>query len=126
MKDDFQAVFERLKLILAPYAPRLLLRADTRGNYSLDTPYLERFKKEVFFGAVQIKKNYVSFHIMLVYIFPDLLNGMSPALKKRMQGKSCFNFTSINEELMVELEELTRRGVERFKETGLNFNKSVD
>jgi len=116
MPDNFQAVFERLKAILEPYAPNLLVRVDDAANYSLDTPYVEKFKKEVFFGAVQVKKNYVSFHLMLVYIFPDLLNGSSAALKKRMQGKSCFNFTSINEELMAELEDLTRRGVERFRQ----------
>jgi hypothetical protein len=118
MRDDFQVVFERLKTILEPYAPHLLLRADTADNYSLDTPYVEKFKKEVFFGAAQIKKNYVSFHLMPVYAFPDLLVGTSEALRKRMQGKSCFNFTTIDEELMTELEDLTRRGIERFEQLG--------
>jgi hypothetical protein len=40
---------------------------------------------------VQIKKNYVIYHLMPVYLNPGLLEGMSPGLRKRMQGKSCFN-----------------------------------
>jgi hypothetical protein len=50
---------------------------------------------------------------MPVYVFPDLLDGISPQLKKRMQGKSCFNFASVNQELFDELADLTRKGVER-------------
>jgi hypothetical protein len=34
---------------------------------------------------------------------------MSPALKKRMQGKACFNFTAVDEALFKELAALTRR-----------------
>jgi hypothetical protein len=50
---------------------------------------------------------------MPVYIFPDLLKDITPALKKRMQGKSCFNFTKIDEALFSELDELTKRSIER-------------
>ena len=41
---------------------------------------------------------------------------MSPALKQRMQGKACFNFTSVDEALFTELAALTERGYKRFKE----------
>jgi hypothetical protein len=34
---------------------------------------------------------------------------MSPGLRKRMQGKSCFNFTKLDEELFAELAVLTER-----------------
>jgi hypothetical protein len=36
-----------------------------------------------------------------------------------MQGKSCFNFTSVDEKLFNELAELTERGYERFKQEKL-------
>jgi len=32
-----------------------------------------------------------------------------------MQGKSCFNFKSVDEDLFTELETLTKMGFERFK-----------
>ena len=117
---DFQPVFERLKNILEAYQARLVLKADQADNYYLETPYVEKYKREIMFGAVQVKKNYVSYHLFPVYVFPELLEGMSPALKKRMQGKSCFNFTSLDETLLDELEHLTEAGFERFKRERLN------
>ena len=52
---------------------------------------------------------------MPVYMYPDLLKNISPELKKRMQGKSCFNFKKLEPALFAELAELTRKGAEKFK-----------
>lgn len=60
---------------------------DKSDAYYLDAAYSEKSKRQMFFGAAQIKKRYVSFYLMPTYAFPDLLKGISPALKKRMQGK---------------------------------------
>jgi hypothetical protein len=114
--QDFEAVFERLKDILQPYEANLIVQGSVPGNYCLNVPYVEKYKKELMFGAAQINKNYVSFHLFPVYMYPDLLDGISPALKKRMQGKSCFNFTSIDDDLMAELTTLTQKGAERFRQ----------
>ncbi|HJS19607.1 MAG TPA: hypothetical protein VJ785_12730 [Anaerolineales bacterium] len=70
----------------------------------------------MFFGSVQVKKNYVSFYLMPVYMYPELLKGISPELKKRMQGKSCFNFKKVEADLFHELADLTKKGTEKFKE----------
>jgi hypothetical protein len=115
-KNDFSLVFEQLKNILQPYAEKLTLKADTSDTYYIDGPYSEKWKKQLFFGSAQIKKNYVSFYLMPVYMFPDLLKDISPELKKHMQGKSCFNFKRVESDLFKELAELTRKGVERFKQ----------
>ncbi len=53
---------------------------------------------------------------MGVYAQPDLLKDSSKKLKARMQGKSCFNFTSIDEAVFAELEELSVRAFEAFEE----------
>jgi hypothetical protein len=113
--SEFSVVFEQLKKILKPYATKLTVTADTPEAYSLDGPYSEKWKKVVFFGAAQIKKNYVSFYLMPVYMFPDLLKDISPKLKKHMQGKSCFNFKKVEPDLFNELAGLTRKGVDQFK-----------
>lgn len=110
--EQFQAIFGQLKRILEPFGERLSVEADTAENYSLNTPYVEQWKKPLFFGAVQIKKNYVSYHLMPVYMFPALLDGVSPQLTRRMQGKSCFSFTKLDPTLAVELADLTARGFE--------------
>lgn len=115
-KADFEDIFARLKPILAAYEPALRVKTDEANHYYLNTPFSEVYRKDIFFGAVQIKKNYVSFHLMPVYWFPDLLDGISPELKKRLQGKSCFNFTKVDDALFAELADLTRQGAERFKE----------
>ena len=86
--EDFPIVFEHLKNILEPFAPNLTVTGDTLSVYSLDGPYSEKWKKELFFGSAQVKKNYVSFYLMPVYMYPDLLNDISPELRKHMQGKS--------------------------------------
>ena len=114
-QNDFPIVFEQLKSILKPYEPRLTVTADTSDSYSLDGPYSEKWKKQLFFGSAQVKKNYVSFYLMPVYMYPELLKDISPELKKRMQGKSCFNFKKVEPELFEELAELTEAGVEKFK-----------
>jgi hypothetical protein len=43
---------------------------------------------------------------------------MSPELRKRMQGKSCFNFTRQDDTLFAELETLTAAGFTRFQDDG--------
>ena len=115
-QNDFPIIFEQLKNILRPYAKDLAVKADTSDSYSSDGPYSEKWNRELFFGSAQIKKNYVSFYLMPVYMYPDLLKDISPDLKKHMQGKSCFNFKKVAPGLFKELEELTGKGAEKFKE----------
>jgi hypothetical protein len=118
-QTDFPQIYAHLRSILHPYADKLTLTLDTPQGISIDGPYSEKWKKEVFFASAQIKKNYVSFYLMPVYMCPDLLDGISPELRKHMQGKSCFNFKKMEPALFDELAELTRVGCERFiKETG--------
>ena len=113
-QPDFPLIFQQLKSILQPFASKLTIMADTKETYSLDGPYSEKWKKELFFGSVQIKKNYVSFYLMPVYMYPDLLKGVSPELKRRMQGKSCFNFKKVEPDLFNELTSLAKKSFERF------------
>jgi hypothetical protein len=68
-----------------------------------------------FVAGVRPGKRYVSFYLMPVYGFPDLAQDMSPELRRRMRGKSCFNFTTVDEALMAELEALAAQGVDRYE-----------
>ena len=113
-KDDFATVFARLKAIFKPYAKKMVVVQDTPSCFYLDTRYIMKNKKPLCFGAVRLGKNYVSFYLMSVYASPDLLKAMSPELKKRMQGKSCFNFKEVDEKLFQELDKLTKAGATKF------------
>ena len=119
-KSELPFVFEQLKNILKPYAEKLSLKADTPDSYYIDGPYSEKWKKELFFASAQIKKNYVSFYLMPVYMYPDLLENISPALKKHMQGKSCFNFKKLEPELFQELVDLAKKSYVRFQKEELS------
>jgi hypothetical protein len=44
--------------------------------------------------------------------------GVSEQLLARMQGKSCFNFKAVDEELFGELEKLTSRSIQGMKKAG--------
>lgn len=118
-ENQFRKIFERLKSILKKYENSLELKTSTEDNYYLDAGYHEKYKQQLFFGAVNVKKNYVSFYLMPVYVFPELLKDISPELKKRMQGKSCFNFKQIDDKLFKELEDLTKKSFNEFKKAGL-------
>ena len=115
---DLGSVFADLRAIMAPYAARLDSKKDDDTELYVDTKHIQKNKKPLFFGAVQVKKAYVSYHLMPVYVKPELLAGLSPELKARMQGKSCFNFTTSDTPLLKELAALTKAGYASYKEQG--------
>lgn len=116
--SELTEVFEQLRNILEPFAAGLDRKIDTEAELYVDTWHVMKNGKPLFFGAVQVRKSYVSFHLMPVYVRPSLLDGVSPALKKRMQGKSCFNFSKINPALFSELVALTEAGFASYREQG--------
>jgi hypothetical protein len=112
--DNPEEIFHHLKEILVPYSNGMIVVADEPDNFYLNTHHVTQNKKPMYFGSVNIKKNYVSFHLIPVYVFPELLQSISPELKKRMQGKSCFNFKAANTELFQQLNNLTQEGFEKY------------
>lgn len=107
--------FLKLKSILQQYENQLSIVHDKEDNYYLNTPLNSDKKKPEFFGAVQVKKSYVAFHIMPIYYYPNLLQSISPKLKSCMQGKSCFNFKDIEDDFVNELNELVKQSFELYK-----------
>ena len=71
------------------------------------------------FAGVHKGKRYVSYHLLSVYLEPGQLEAISPELRRRMQGKSCFNFTRVDDALFDELDGLTERGRDLYAERGL-------
>lgn len=116
-RAEFVPVFSALRGILADYAPSLKVVHDTPDNYYLDTHTIGPNKRPIFFGGVRIGKGYVSYYLMPVY-GPEVRDGMSPALKKRMQGKACFNFTEVDPALFKELKQLTERAYAFWRKLG--------
>src|ERR1044072_2002127 len=122
-KNELTTVFARLKAIIAPHAKGMEVAADNQTYYLLNTRHIMKNKQPLCFGGVRLGKNYVSFYLMSIYASPELLKSMSPELKKRMQGKSCFNFKAVDKKLFRELRELTKAGAVKF--TALNYTKQL-
>jgi len=117
MPVHFAAAFAVLKPVLARHAKRLSVKTDTPIEYTLLTkspsPYPQHKGQPMYFGSVRLGKAYASFHLMPLYMCAVLTESISPALKKRMQGKTCFNFkTEPDPELLAELNRLTESGVQ--------------
>lgn len=108
-------IFDILKTILKQFEADLSVIHDKDDNYYLNTSASDKKKKPEFFGAVQIKKSYVAFHLMPLYYHPDLLGSISPQLKSRIQGKSCFNFKEVDDRLSDELNVLTQAAFDRYR-----------
>jgi hypothetical protein len=118
--DAFPETFATLRAMLDKHAGRLVVQVDKPGDYQLcSASKSDRIGRPLFVAAVQTKKNYVSLHLMPVYACPDLVKELSPSLKKRMQGKSCFNFTTIDPAHVKELSALTKKGFARMKNVKL-------
>jgi hypothetical protein len=105
-------VHERLKAIFAPYRDRLTVSKDGPEGVYLELPGHEG-NPWGYVGGTRLGKRYISYYLMGVYGAPDLLESISPELRRRMQGKSCFNFTKIDEAQFAELAELTALSIDR-------------
>ena len=113
------AVFLALRKILKPYETQLSIKTDKPGNCYLETRAASMNGRRLFFAGAKIKKNYVSFYLTPLYMFPDLSDRISPTLRKLRQGQSCFNFTTVNQDCFDELNSLTQSAFQKLKTEAL-------
>jgi hypothetical protein len=123
-RDSFADTFATLRRVLESNAKGLVVHVDKPGDYQVCASDLtDRAGRPLFVAAVQIRKSYVSFHLIPVYACPELVKDLSPRLRQRMQGKSCFNFTTIDPVLLKELGAVTKRGLATLKKIDLPWGR---
>jgi len=115
----FDEVFATLKQLFSCYLDRLNVQSDSATEYTVvgrkPSPFPQHKGHPMYFGMIRIGKAYVSFHLLPLYMNASLSGTTSPALKKRMQGKACFNFKTVPDgDLIAELERLTAAGFKSF------------
>lgn len=130
---DLTPVFAELRRRLSVHEDAFLVSdnltdANTAAGRKVDEPsadtYMllgaptDRYPDGQLFASVRIGRRYVSYHLMSVYMSP-VEPSISPELARRRQGKSCFNFTKVDDTLFDELADLTVRGRELFAAEGL-------
>ena len=123
---DFAAVFAALRAILAPYhSPEMRATVDTPSQFYLETTFPVFRGRPVSFAGARVGKGYVTYHLVPIYMNPALQKQLSPELKKRMQGKGCFNFKAVDQKLFAELGRLTAQGLEMFKKLAAEDQRVV-
>jgi len=123
-KNDFASVFADLRAILKRQSAAFAVADDTPTRYCLEAPIGPATLKAwggkakrptIPIAWTEIGKSYVSFHLMALDAAPA---PPSKALKARLQGKTCFNFSSPDPVLFEELEELTTKSIAAFRKAG--------
>ncbi len=115
---ELTSVFEAIIAILRPLASQLAIVKDDHEQFYLDSRQLDDKGKPIFFAAARLGKDKVLAYLMPVYTDPVLLAEISLPLKKRMQGKSCFNFKTLDAALLTEWELLARAGLALYQKDG--------
>ena len=112
-------IVEALKGLLSRYGDRLDVVKESSWGYYMQTKKPVPKKGPLMFAAVRVGKAYVSYHVMPIYMNEPLKATISPELRKRMQGKACFNFKAMPEPaLLDELRVLTEAGFRTFEAAG--------
>lgn len=111
-----EETFARLRDLMLANAPDMVVAGDSPGDLVLHAPWSNprKPKEAMWFGGVMLKKNYVSFHLMPVYSEAALAAAVPDLLRKRMQGKSCFNFKTLDNEQAVALAALTESAAKAY------------
>ncbi len=112
--DALVETFKALKKIYKPFASKMNVVHDNDSQYYLESKSPMYKGRPMCFGAVRMGKGKVSFHMMALYCFPEMKKAISPELKKRMQGRQCFNFAKPDTALFTELAKLADEGAKRF------------
>lgn len=116
---DFSPVFKALRPVLVKYSRRLFVKTDKPDHYYLETKARSYQGERMFFAGLRTGKSQVSIHLMPVYTYPELVKRLPAGLKRCMQGKSCFNFTTVEPKLIEQLGELVEAGFNKFAEEKL-------
>ena len=103
---SFDTVEQRLRQILEPLRSKLVATRDRPGDLALEVPGLEG-QPWGYVAGIRRGKRYVSYYLMSAYADPRVATSMSPDLRHRTQGKSCFNFARVDEPLFAELVRIT-------------------
>jgi hypothetical protein len=110
-------VFQALRTVLEPYIAEMNVVQDNERGLYLNTRTMMKNGQPLFFASIAINKNYVSFYVFPVYMYPDLVDGFG-TMKKRMQGKSCFNFRKVDSDQVEKMRALVKAGYDRLKTEG--------
>ena len=95
----------RLRGLLAPYEDRL----EWATIYGIPTLRKPGANAHGWFAFVKPATKHVSLYLLPVHENATLRASLSPALAKKLTGRSTFNFAAVDEALFAELEQVMAR-----------------
>ena len=127
MPTPFQLVFARLRSVLQMHEGKFSVSHDTFDRYGLEAPVGPSTVRAwggkvrattIPVAWVEVRKSYVSYHLMGIEGNAVLMESLSTPLRARMQGKSCFNFRK-------PLDAAGRRAVAKLLEGGFKLYRKL-
>jgi hypothetical protein len=127
MTKAFRPVFARLRDLLHAHESDFTITHDTPERYGLEAPVGPATVRAwggtvrtatIPVACVEMRKTYVSYHLMGVSGNAKLVASLSTPLQARMQGQACFNFTTVDETLFLELQTVTAESLRGMKHAG--------
>jgi hypothetical protein len=104
--------FEALKTVLVAHSKGLRVTRDgalgpgsiVAGPKSSERPWRD------FFAAVREGKNYTALHFMPIYSHPSKFEDLPGDLRKKLTGKACFHFKTVDPETIEMVGAMLDRG----------------
>jgi hypothetical protein len=130
----FEPVFQRLRGVLQSHQANYTVSSDSSTRFGLEAHVGPATLKawggkakspSIPVAWVEVKKSYVSYHLMGLYMNPKLEAKLSEPLRKHMQGKSCFNFKEVDEALFQELDSITADSLTDLKKAAFTSSAPV-
>jgi len=127
MPGTFEPVFARLREILHAHESTFTIAHNTTERYGLDAPVGPATIRawggkvrtpRIPVAWVEMRKTYVSYHLMGINGNAKLIASLSKPLRARMQGKTCFTFTAVDDVLLRELQTVTAESLRGLKKAG--------
>ena len=125
MPEDIDAIFDRLRPLLAEHVPPFVEReGGVRGkrDYQLwsekEVVIDGRPRSEVYFAGLIVQKSYVGFYYMPVYAEPEREDLFAPELLRLLKGKSCFYVKRLDDALLGQIREALAAGRHLYAERG--------
>ena len=119
--DELVPVFNAIQSELKKYAPPFTSRQDSDKVYDLWSDKEVMFfgkVREVYFSSVVMQKKYVGFYYMPIYVESKLRTEIKPELLKKLKGKSCFHLQQLDDEMLKQIRDALRLGLELYKKRG--------
>jgi hypothetical protein len=102
----------RLRTLLVPYEDRL----EWATIYGIPTLRKAGATAHHWFAFVKPAAKHVSFYLLPIHEHASLRSSLSPALAKKLTGRSTFNFAAVDEALFTELEAVIAKAYDLYLE----------